>query len=303
MLVSLQRQILTFQAHQYQYEPLPARGAWCCSHWRRNLRSHCRSFHFPPPPRLTASSPFFHQPQHLPALAQTPTLKLKAVYSRTSTSATSIASACLLHPATAHNVDLYFDVPGADGSADSRGQGDLHTLLLRSDIKTVILSLPIGIQGSVIERCWESGKNVISEKPIAKDLKEAKRLIGLWETRYRPMGLKWIVGEQFPVELIVSQSWLESSLIDKPFIDIAFLVRTKFGQGQRVDATYWCATKLQYGILFLRSRRYVERTRLFTPPPSKSHTPARYLPLSYAPIRNPLSRNSLEKESHPSRRR
>lgn len=72
-------------------------------------------------------------------------------------------------------------------------------MLARSDIATVILSLPILVQPAVIEQAWQAGKNVVSEKPVAKDLDEARRLIDLYEREYRPKGISWIIAEQFPV--------------------------------------------------------------------------------------------------------
>lgn len=52
---------------------------------------------------------------------------------------------------------------------------------------------------AAVERAWKAGKNVVSEKPVGKDLDEARRLIQLWETTYEGKGIKWIVAEQFPV--------------------------------------------------------------------------------------------------------
>lgn len=84
-------------------------------------------------------------------------------------------------------------------------------------MQTVVLALPITVQvrypcptcplllanicgqPAIIERAWKAGKNVVSEKPIAKDLAEARRLIELWEGTYKPKGIQWIIAEQFPV--------------------------------------------------------------------------------------------------------
>ena len=137
------------------------------------------------------------------------TLILKAVYSRSQESANALALAAEAFPATA-GVETYFDSPETPGRS-------LDALLARDDVSVVILSLPIPFQPSVIRRCWAAGKQVVSEKPVAADLAEAKQLIELYETSYRvfqlsflrdhrvlkpfpqPRGLMWIIAEQFPV--------------------------------------------------------------------------------------------------------
>ncbi|GAA5879125.1 hypothetical protein JCM1840_004534 [Sporobolomyces johnsonii] len=129
---------------------------------------------------------------HLPAIAATPTLQLVAVYSRSSASVDSLLKAAKKHPSTSHDIATYSDDPSWEG---------LDALLSRSDVPTVVLALPIAFQPSMIERAFKAGKNVISEKPVAPSLAEAKRLIELYEKEYKPKGQTWIVAEQFPYEL------------------------------------------------------------------------------------------------------
>ncbi|KAM0752162.1 NAD(P)-binding protein [Meredithblackwellia eburnea MCA 4105] len=131
----------------------------------------------------------FAREAHLPALAKTTTLTLKAVYSRSSKSVQALLEAVKTHDEFSSSVEAYSD--------DVEGK-KLDDLLKREDIKTVILSLPIPIQPSVIEKAWKAGKNVVSEKPVAKDVKESKRLIDLWEKEYKPKGINWIIAEQYP---------------------------------------------------------------------------------------------------------
>ncbi|KAK4703744.1 hypothetical protein P7C70_g2471, partial [Phenoliferia sp. Uapishka_3] len=130
----------------------------------------------------------FAKNAHLPALAATPAFTLKAIYSRSLASASSLLEAALELPTFAA-----LPSPPATYSAET-----LPALLAREDIHTVILSLPILVQPEIIEQAWRAGKNVISEKPVAKDLAEAKRLIELYEGTYRAKGIVWIVAEQFP---------------------------------------------------------------------------------------------------------
>ena len=93
-------------------------------------------------------------------------------------------------------------------------------MLARTDIPTVLFSLPIATQPALIEKALKAGKNVISEKPVAPSIEEgefrptllcssfahchcliAKRLIELYEKEYRPKGQSWIIAEHFPWEL------------------------------------------------------------------------------------------------------
>lgn len=132
--------------------------------------------------------------QHLPALAALEGLwDLKAIYSRSQSSAEKLATAARLYASSTSHLSVYYD------SEDLSSLTSLDALLSRKDITTVILALPIVFQPTIIEKAWKAGKNVISEKPIAKDLKEAKRLIKLYEECYEGKGIEWFVAEQFPV--------------------------------------------------------------------------------------------------------
>jgi predicted dehydrogenase len=108
-----------------------------------------------PPPRLT---PF------KPAVQATSQLTLKAVYSR------SLKSAQALNL----KVDLYSDDSGVGNT--------YHDLLLREDIHSVIIALPILSQPEYIEAALAAGKHVLSETPIAGDLKRAEALIKYYKS-------------------------------------------------------------------------------------------------------------------------
>ncbi|GAA5949349.1 hypothetical protein JCM21900_005619 [Sporobolomyces salmonicolor] len=133
----------------------------------------------------------FARDAHLPAIAATPTLQLVAVYSRSSASVESLLKAAKKYASTSHDIATYSDSAAWEG---------LDALLSRSDIPTVVLALPIALQPSMIRRAFKAGKNIISEKPIAPSLAEAKHLIELYEKEYKPKGQTWIVAEQFPYE-------------------------------------------------------------------------------------------------------
>ncbi|GAA5873440.1 hypothetical protein JCM8547_005435 [Rhodosporidiobolus lusitaniae] len=125
---------------------------------------------------------------HLPAIAATPTLHLAAVYSRSLASVHSLIEASKKHSSTSHKLDIFSEDPSTP---------DLDALLARKDIQTVVLALPISSQPAVIERALRAGKNVVSEKPVAPSINEAKRLIALYEKEFRPQGVQWIVAEQY----------------------------------------------------------------------------------------------------------
>ncbi|KAL7009267.1 hypothetical protein EMMF5_000897 [Cystobasidiomycetes sp. EMM_F5] len=124
--------------------------------------------------------------KHLPAILKCQDLSLKAVYSRSEGSAQSLAAA-----------SRKLGLPGIDVYHGSDG---LAKVLSRDDIQTVVVCLPITFQPEIIQAAWRAGKNVISEKPIAKDVATAKQLIDIYETTYRSTGIQWIIAEQFPYE-------------------------------------------------------------------------------------------------------
>ena len=130
--------------------------------------------------------------QHLPALKDVPEFKLKAIWSRSESSVKSLNEEAE-KLSLAYDLSVYHDSPVSPN-------GGLSSLLAREDIKTVILSLPIVSQPDIIRKAWEAGKNVISEKPVAKDIESAKELIQTWETSYKPKGIHWIIAEQYPYE-------------------------------------------------------------------------------------------------------
>ncbi|KAF7861422.1 hypothetical protein EAF04_007987 [Stromatinia cepivora] len=124
-------------------------------------------------------SGIFAQTEHLPAVQATPHLSLKAIYSRSLSSAQSL------------NVDvsLYSDDSGVGKT--------FHDLLLRTDIHAVIIALPILVQPEYIEAALAAGKHVLSEKPIAGDLERAQRLLEYYKSDKVKDGTTWGVAENF----------------------------------------------------------------------------------------------------------
>jgi predicted dehydrogenase len=121
--------------------------------------------------------------EHVPAVQALPDFELKAIYSRSQKSAEALTS-------TLQNVDTYYDSP-------STSDQTLASLLKRDDIQAVIIALPINNQPDVIRQCLKAGKHVLSEKPIARDVKDALALVQEYEANHAAKGLIWGVAENW----------------------------------------------------------------------------------------------------------
>lgn len=75
----------------------------------------------------------------------------------------------------------------------SRVESTPESLFHSSDIDAVFVSLPIDVQPKLVLEALAAGKAVISEKPIAGSVSEAKAMIA----RARSFGHPWMVGENF----------------------------------------------------------------------------------------------------------
>jgi len=136
----------------------------------------------------------FAKEAHLPALSKLPSslYTLRAVYSRSKSSSSSLADSAksLL---SLSSLSVYYDDPPSSETS-------LAALLSRQDISAVIVVLPITTQPAIILDSLAAGKHVLSEKPIAKDVKTAKELIVKYEKEYKGKGLVWRVAENFEAE-------------------------------------------------------------------------------------------------------
>jgi len=122
----------------------------------------------------------FAREEHLPAVNASKDLVLKAIYSRSLKSAKSLGT-------DENEVDLFSDDSGS-------GKG-LDDLLSRSDIHAVIVALPIKNQPDYIRKALLAGKHVLSEKPVAENVKDAVELIEWYEKEIQPKGVTWGVAE------------------------------------------------------------------------------------------------------------
>ncbi|KAH8112867.1 NAD-binding protein [Phellopilus nigrolimitatus] len=133
----------------------------------------------------------FAREAHLPAVAALEDRSvLRAIYSRSHKSASALAEAA--------QTELKLDAPPKVYSDDSAAT--LDTLLARTDIAAVIIALPITVQPSIIIRCLQAGKHVLSEKPVAPDVKSGVDLISRYQKDFKHKGLIWRVAENFEAE-------------------------------------------------------------------------------------------------------
>ncbi|VUC38129.1 unnamed protein product [Clonostachys rosea] len=117
--------------------------------------------------------------EHLPAVEASKDLVLKAVYSRTLKSAQSISAA------VNRKLDLYTE-EGSEG---------YDAILKRDDIQAIIVSLSINSQPEYIRKALLAGKHVLSEKPVAENVKAADELIKWYRAEIK--GATWCIAENW----------------------------------------------------------------------------------------------------------
>ncbi|KAI0881682.1 oxidoreductase family protein [Annulohypoxylon maeteangense] len=129
----------------------------------------------------------FVKEQHIPAALASPLLDIKAIWSRSRKTAEDAAKE--IPSKAASSVDLY--------STDS-GEGKAYEdILKREDISGVILALPIVDQPSYIEKALAAGKHVLAEKPIAKDVATAVKLIEYYKKVSAETNASFAIAENF----------------------------------------------------------------------------------------------------------
>jgi len=130
----------------------------------------------------------FVKEQHLPGVLKCDSLSLKAIFSRSLSSAQATAD---LIPSLGGSVtpDLY--------SSDAGVGKTYHDLLLREDIQAVIVALPIISQPEYIEAALTAGKHVLAEKPIAADVAAAKKLIAFADSVGAEKGATLAIAENY----------------------------------------------------------------------------------------------------------
>lgn len=117
---------------------------------------------------------------------------MRAIYSRSRKSAADLAEAA--------KAILQLEAPPKIYSDDSASGSTLDALLASPDIGAVIIALPINTQPAIITKCLQAGKHVLSEKPVAPDVKTGLDLIASYEKEFKPKGLIWRCAENYEAE-------------------------------------------------------------------------------------------------------
>ena len=140
---------------------------------------------------------------YLPAIAAlggASAASLRAVYSRSHQSASDLAQAAQNALDLASPPEVFSD----DGNS-------IDALLSRTDIIAVIVVLPITLQPSFVLKALAAGKHVLSEKPVAPDVKSGLALIKEYEEMYKHKGLIWRVAENYEAEPAYSKPFTFSN--------------------------------------------------------------------------------------------
>ncbi|KAI2627362.1 oxidoreductase family protein [Hypomontagnella submonticulosa] len=129
----------------------------------------------------------FVKEQHIPAALASPLLSIKAIWSRSLKTAQEAVK--LIPSDAASSVDLY--------SSDSGDGKSYEDILKREDITGVILALPIIDQPAYIEKALAAGKHVLAEKPLAKDVATAVKLIEYYKQVSAETNASLAIAENF----------------------------------------------------------------------------------------------------------
>jgi predicted dehydrogenase len=84
---------------------------------------------------------------------------------------------------------------GADAFSGEQG---LEQVLQLPKLDAIIMALPLDVQPKYVVMVLEAGKNILSEKPIAASVSEAKKLQQLYSQKYS--SLQWSIAENFRYE-------------------------------------------------------------------------------------------------------
>lgn len=137
-------------------------------------------------------SGLFATNSYLPSLVGVPGLSVTAVWSRSEKSVTVLAEKAS---------ELSLPVPSV-----FHGDDGLASILADKEVRAVVMVLPLGVQPDLIRKCWAAGKHVISEKPIGRDVAQARELIEEWERDWAHKGIVWRVAESTSPRPQISRS-------------------------------------------------------------------------------------------------
>ena len=181
----------------------------------------------------------FARDSHAPTLLKYPeSFSVEAVWSRSADSSKSLATTIDA------NLPSY---SGPDG---------LDELLARTDVEAVVMALPLDSQPAYVQKAWDNGKHVLSEKPIASSVAEAKELVD----KYRAIktgaksDLQWSVAENFRYEpaIVRAAEVIKTGVIGKPFL-FSLTIRAPFTPDNKYLNTLWRKGASWYGGMFIDS--------------------------------------------------
>ncbi|WVW85706.1 hypothetical protein I302_107744 [Kwoniella bestiolae CBS 10118] len=148
----------------------------------------------PTPNIAILGSGTFAKASYLPALLSLhpTTLNFHSIWSRSPESAQSLLS--VAQESSSISPEL------------KSGDEGLESILANPEIDGVLIVLPITSQPDLVIRCLKAGKHVMSEKPLAKVVDDARVLIQRYEREYKTKGLIWRVAENYSHEPILREA-------------------------------------------------------------------------------------------------
>lgn len=112
---------------------------------------------------------------------------------------------------------------------------DIPALLRRDDIEAVNVVLPVQVQPPVLELALQSGKHVVSEKPIARSTTEGKHLI-----EQHTSGSVWMVAENFRYQAayVKAAELVAEGAIGRPVV-ANWTMYIALNPGDKYYETFW----------------------------------------------------------------
>jgi predicted dehydrogenase len=112
---------------------------------------------------------------------------------------------------------------------------DIPALLRREDIEAVNVILPVQVQPASLELALQSGKHVVSEKPIARSTAEGKRLM-----EQHTSGSVWMVAENFRYQasFVKAAELVAGGAIGKPVL-ANWTMYIALNPGDKYYETFW----------------------------------------------------------------
>lgn len=131
------------------------------------------------------------------------------------------------------------------------GDDGLKQVLENDNVEAVIISLPLDVQPNYVIMALQSGKHVLSEKPIAATVSEAKKFVDLYQQKYSSQLLVWSVAENKryePANLRAAEA--VKNEIGNPYL-FSLTIRNSFKPDNPYLNTPWRNKPSWYGGFFV----------------------------------------------------